>query len=237
MARIAFLLREGQRESQPFQQEHFEQVRRNVKFRNCGGIRQGRPCVAARVRAEVSLASGRTAWTFWSQRWRKSYTANRVAVSLDHVLLDSVVVCHRAKLPKLVATRTLAGPIALGPLATLPQRFLLSQLLHYVDCDFWCGDESHGGRQPATLSKHLAFRSAERRPNPPRRNGKENNSFVSGFKSSGGVVEEALLCPRSQCRDWGANCASNGSFWDLRFATAISTRIVGRNFDGMVFQR
>ena len=61
MARSAMLLRQGQRKSEPLQQEHPEQMERDCELRSCGFMRQSRSCVASGVRAEVSLASGSAA--------------------------------------------------------------------------------------------------------------------------------------------------------------------------------
>ena len=127
MASSAMLLRQWQRKSEPFQQEHPEQMWRDCELRSCGSMRQSRSCVASGVRADVNLVSGNAARQherppeLESQGWRKNNTANRVATLLDHALLVLVVACRRAMPPNLGATRTRACPGVLWPACKSPK--------------------------------------------------------------------------------------------------------------------
>ena len=75
---------------------------------------------------------------------RKPNTDNRVATRLDRVLLVLVFDGKRARPPNLLATRTLACPGVLRPLATLKHPCkLLTHLPHYPDCHLWCSLTNH----------------------------------------------------------------------------------------------
>ena len=73
------------------------------------------------------------------------------------------------------------------------QKFLLSHLRPRGLPPLVFADRTTGRRPPTTPSKQLAHLSAERRPNPPRRIGREKTT-VSVLASVGDSVEEGVRC-------------------------------------------
>ena len=129
------------------------------------------------------MASGSATWTHPLNG--QSRMGNHVASRLNHALLALVVVCHRATPPNLVAQcrdRLQITPNTHAKVPAVPSS-RPPGLPPLVFAD----------RPPTTPSKQLAHLSAERRPNPPRRIGREKTT-VSVLASVGDSVEEGVRC-------------------------------------------
>ena len=204
MASSAMLLRQWQRKSEPFQQEHPEQMWRDCELRSCGSMRQSRSCVVSGVRAEVSLASGSAARQHerppelrvkdggspilpivWPLSW--------IALFLFWWLLANVQCRPTWAPPEPLPVQKCRGRLQIPQTPT--QRFLLSHLLHHLGCHLWCSLTNHlDGVRPRRPVGSWCTSLSGLETQPAQTHGERRQLLPFWFCVTGNSVEEGFRC-------------------------------------------
>ena len=125
IAPVANSLRDWQRQVQPLQEQHPEQIRVHCTLRCRRCVSKHNPSVQTRVRSQMRLARGRMASQHRALptggvKDGRSPTANRVATRLARESLSSEGACPRATLAMMVSTKSPCGPTLMMHRATRP---------------------------------------------------------------------------------------------------------------------